>query len=246
MCLCAGHAAISEASDFELTGLVELGGLRVACFKSGDGTTFLLHPGESAYGVTLTDFDVQGGKAALKQGTNQLHVRLIQPAGFTVPQSNSKPAPLWSSAELSRREFSDVSQFTMRDSVTNSISDQKPQAAWPTAAPRTSGPSIQSRPVSGPSVSAPLSASSPIASPTTGAAVSGQEAPVSMAMQPSGSSDVIPGAQDTSTVPASAFWSNPAQNALWHEGERIRALYGEGALLAWGRDQYLKSQGRGH
>jgi hypothetical protein len=68
--------------------------------------------------------------------------------------------------------------------------------------------------------------------------------PVAATAAPPESTVAAAGAGQVEVIlPTRSIFSDPRQNSMWHEGERIRALYGEGGLSAWQSDQYLKSLG---
>jgi hypothetical protein len=244
--VCTGVLAAAQTlPGFELTGLVDLGALRVACLKSTTGETLTLHPGESALGVRLKEIDVKAGRAILERGTTQIPLRLI--SGCAHRAADSGPG---SGAVL------DVRQKTNSDSlpstgdveeVTSSrplktgeeIHDRGAAGGSSVVAPRfLERPRLDSTAPSGPATTV-LEASA--SAPTTPV----ESKPVDLVGSPSADSttgETVTGAtQNGAGDRSGGLLSNAGKTEFWHEGERIRALYGDAGLFAWQRDQYLKS-----
>lgn len=87
----------TAGAAIELTGLVELGGLRAACVRLDSGTPTVLHLGESAAGMKLVALDVRAGWACFQLETNTVTVRLAQFCSSSTPTpaaaQASSPAP---------------------------------------------------------------------------------------------------------------------------------------------------------
>jgi hypothetical protein len=247
--------------NIELTGLLEIGSSRVACFKiPGEDKGFTLHPGEEVAGLLLKQIDAKGGWAIFERGTNQFKVRLSTYSAAPAPLSTNLPPPVGrpprSPTLLSAP--TDVASGE-NTAVPGGASDSDPagsQAALPSStnpllmnlsAGKMPGPSDPSTlPGSDASLAANRNQASASSAPATAPNFSQVQAPNGMqnGSQVSGSSDTstrLPGAalQSATDSPAQASSADPANQPLSpaearrQEGERIRFLYGTAGFLAW-------------
>ena len=70
-------ATSALCEEVELTGLIDLAGCRMACFRIlHSGATPVLRPGESAEGITLESLDVRTGMARVLSGRRPLRLKL--------------------------------------------------------------------------------------------------------------------------------------------------------------------------
>lgn len=228
-----GRAAAESVQDFQLTGLINLGASRIACVKTISGESLTLHPGETASGLTLKDLDVKNGWALLEQGTNLIRLRL---ASYCASGTASfAPSP--------RMRQSDVRDLpAVLPAIEQAARDifLAKAAASPESA-RAEGLALPGMPLFPPANHStaetvpPVAASGSPAAPTGTASLSPVSDPTSASSSPS--------TQPESTVQPQPNRLADGRDARWYEGEMVRALYGEGALSAWGRDQYVKSLG---
>jgi hypothetical protein len=191
--------------------------------KNANGESFLLHPGESASGMTLRDFDAEAGWVVLDRGSNQVRLHLIN----RVASAPFAPGPVPVTASSFSQQAGRVSNtnteigqnFMHRPSALET-GENLPLGRQPPAANPSATGFVRSLPSS-------------IENPATPV----DSAPLDSA--PPSYPDSSPGAAVQNNVAAAL--TSPTQNAFWREGERIRALYGDAGLFAWQQDQHLKS-----
>src|SRR5437899_1785988 len=78
--------AAAAGEEFRLVGLVDLAGFRAVCVQLGSGPAATLHPGDSAFGFVLKDFDAGASWARFSQGTNEFRIWVNQ--SWSAPQDS--------------------------------------------------------------------------------------------------------------------------------------------------------------
>lgn len=157
---CSLRLQAGDAAGLELTGVVDLGSLRLACLKiQPGGQGLVLREGQTRAGVKLVDLDARNGWVWLEQGTNLVQLRLRYSASARTELAAAQAAAR-SQLEQHRAEMRDAEQH-----LNAALATGKPVAV--AVAENYPGSSDFAAITSG--TSAPTLAPSPATVPTPGA-----------------------------------------------------------------------------
>jgi hypothetical protein len=212
----------SDAREIELTGLADVGSVRMVCLRVEHGRQYLtLRLGETAGGITVKRIDFRNKTAAVECGTNEMQLRLVScsASGCSEASVVSAPAQLpsnWSVASRTASGHPDAGSGTLQDAPHSS---RLPDAA--VVAGNHAGGGGQS--------------SAHLPSNTVGRASAepGAVPAVDLSGQPVAATPEVVSASPAGEPSQDENWDST--DPMQAERDRILTFNGHGAFLAWDR-----------
>lgn len=115
---CSLRLPAADAAGLELTGIVAVGDLRMACLKvQPGGQGLVVREGQTVAGITLSKLDAQTGEVLVTQGTNlvQLHLSCRAPEGSALAGARARLEQRRAALQAAEKQL--VSAVTAPDDV---------------------------------------------------------------------------------------------------------------------------------
>lgn len=220
--LLLGSGVLASCAEIELTGLVEIGGCRMACFRLAPGGEYIaLRKGETSRGVTVEELNARSGWALFDFNGAPVRARLSNFCSVRSAVPAQKGEISSSSFGLSDQALPYTHIQVRQSDAPGSRSELSPEPASPLSLGLFGRTQAQPPASSGGQTIAPENS-------TSGQPLEAEKEPV-LDQDPIMTTPTHEPGNDRRRAYEAALQSDP----VYQEGEQVKLLYGLQGFLAW-------------